>query len=175
MIPKISRMVAWGAFRSTLQQTKADENDGNNKHKKLRDFPGGPVVKIQHFHSRGAQVPSPAGELRSCKPSTEQQKKKKENYKAKFWKCPKDISAKELMSSNCGAGEDSWESLKQQGDPTSQYQRKSTLNIPWKDWYWSWSSNTLATWWDEPTHWKKPWRWERLRVRGEEEGRGWDG
>ena len=24
--------------------------------------------------------------------------------------------------------------------------RKSTLNIRWKDWSWSWSSNTLATW-----------------------------
>ena len=29
--------------------------------------------------------------------------------------------------------------------------KKSTLNIHWKDWYWSWSSNTLATWWEEPT------------------------
>ena len=28
------------------------------------------------------------------------------------------LSAKELMLSNCGAGEDSWESLGQQGDPT---------------------------------------------------------
>ena len=25
----------------------------------------------------------------------------------------------------------------------------------WKDWCWSWSSNTLATWYEEPTHWKK--------------------
>ena len=30
------------------------------------------------------------------------------------------LSAKELMLSNCGAGEDSWESLGQQGDKTSQ-------------------------------------------------------
>ena len=29
-------------------------------------------------------------------------------------------TAKELMLSNCGAGEDSWESLGQQGDETSQ-------------------------------------------------------
>ena len=33
------------------------------------------------------------------------------------------------MLSNCGAGEDSWESLGLQGDQTSQSQRKSTLNI----------------------------------------------
>ena len=25
----------------------------------------------------------------------------------------------------------------------------------WKDWCWSWSSNTLATWWEEPTQWKR--------------------
>ena len=29
---------------------------------------------------------------------------------------------------------------------TSQSERKSTLNIHWKDWCWTWSSNTLATW-----------------------------
>ena len=38
----------------------------------------------------------------------------------------------------------------------------------------SWSSNTLVTWCKEPTHWKKPWRWERLRARGEGGDRGWD-
>ena len=39
-----------------------------------------------------------------------------------------------LTLSNCDAGEDSWESLGQQGDQTSQSSRKSTLNIHWKDW-----------------------------------------
>ena len=29
---------------------------------------------------------------------------------------------------------------------TSQSSRKSVLNILWKDWCWSWNSNTLATW-----------------------------
>ena len=29
------------------------------------------------------------------------------------------LSSKELMLLNCGVGEDSWESLGQQGDPTS--------------------------------------------------------
>ena len=33
---------------------------------------------------------------------------------------------------------------------------KSTLSIHWKDWCWSWSSNPLATWCKEPTHWKRP-------------------
>ena len=32
---------------------------------------------------------------------------------------------------------------------------------------WSWSSNTLATWWEELTPWKRPWSRERLKARGE--------
>ena len=43
-----------------------------------------------------------------------------------------------------------------------------------KDWCWSWSSNTLATWCEEPTHLKRPWCWERLKA-GEGGNRGWDG
>ena len=34
--------------------------------------------------------------------------------------------------------------------------------------------NTLATWFKELTHLKRPWRWERLRA-GEGDDRGWDG
>ena len=76
------------------------------------------------------------------------------------------------MLLNCGAGEDSWESLALQGDQTIQSKRKSTLNIHWKDWCWSWSSNPLATW-CELSHWKRPWCWERLKVEGDD--KGWDG
>ena len=32
-----------------------------------------------------------------------------------------DLSNKDLVLSNCGAGEDSWESLRLQGDQTSQF------------------------------------------------------
>ena len=38
-----------------------------------------------------------------------------------------------------------------------------------------WNSNTLATWCEELTHWKRPWCWERLRAGGEGDHRGWDG
>ena len=79
------------------------------------------------------------------------------------------------MLLNCGARGDSWESLGLQGDPTSPSKRKSVLNIHWKDWCWSWSSNTLATWWEELTHLKRPWCWERLKAGGEGNDRGWDG
>ena len=70
------------------------------------------------------------------------------------------------MLLNCGVGEDSWESLGLQGGQTSQSQRKSVPNIHWKDWCWSWSFNTLATWGEELTHWKRPWCWERLKAAG---------
>ena len=39
----------------------------------------------------------------------------------------------------------------------------------------SWNSNTLATSCEELTHWKRPWCWERLKVGGEGDDRGWDG
>ena len=45
----------------------------------------------------------------------------------------------------------------------------------WKDWCWSWNSNTWATWCEELTHLKRPWCWERLRAGGEGDDRGWDG
>ena len=79
------------------------------------------------------------------------------------------------MLLNYGAGEDTWESLGLCIEPTSQSWRKSVLNIYWKDWCWSWSSNTLATWYEQPTHWKRPWCWERWRAGGEGDDRGWDG
>ena len=40
-------------------------------------------------------------------------------YRFESWTIRK-LSAKELMLSNCGVGEDSWEFLGQQGDQTSQ-------------------------------------------------------
>ena len=40
---------------------------------------------------------------------------------------------------------------------------------------WRWSSNILGTWCEEPTHWKRPWCWERLKAKREGGGRGWDG
>ena len=37
------------------------------------------------------------------------------------------------------------------------------------------NSITLATWWEELTHQKRPWCWERLKAKGEGGGRRWDG
>ena len=76
------------------------------------------------------------------------------------------------MLLNCGAGDNSWEFLGQQGDPTSSSKRKSVLNIHWKDWCWSWNSNTLSTWliWKDPDA-GKDWRQEEKVTTN----RGWDG
>ena len=56
----------------------------------------------------------------------------------------------------------SWETL-----GWKKHKLGSTLNIHWKNLCWSWSSNTLGTWCEELTHWKRPWYWERLRAREE--------
>ena len=58
---------------------------------------------------------------------------------------------------------------------TSRRSNQSALkeinpNIHWKDW--CWSSNTLATWCEELTHWKRPWCLER--TGGEADNRAWD-
>ena len=77
------------------------------------------------------------------------------------------------MLLNCGVGEDSWESL--QGNPISPFKRRSVLGVHWKDWFWSWNFNTLASSWEELTHLKRPWCWERLKAGEERASRGWDG
>ena len=56
--------------------------------------------------------------------------------------------------------------------PVNKSQGESTLNIYWKVYCWIWSSNTLATWCEELTLWKRPWGWERLKAKGEGSGRG---
>ena len=48
----------------------------------------------------------------------------------------------------------------------------------WKDWCWSWTSNTLATWWLSGhlwlTHGKRPCCWKSLKTGSEGIDRGWD-
>ena len=45
----------------------------------------------------------------------------------------RELSAEELMVLNCGVGEDSWESLGLQGDPTSPFWRRSALGYLWRN------------------------------------------
>ena len=76
------------------------------------------------------------------------------------------LSAEEFMLLNYGVGEDSWESLGLQGDPTSPFWRRAAQ---------SWNSSTWATSCEELTHWKRLWCWEGLRAGGKGNDRGWDG
>ena len=59
------------------------------------------------------------------------------------------------------------------GDPIGPFWRRSALGFPWKDWCWSWNSNTLATSCELLTHWKRLWCWEGLGAGGEGDDRGW--
>ena len=68
------------------------------------------------------------------------------------------------MLLNCAIGEDSWESLRLQGDLHFNL-KEIILNIHWKDWCWSWSSNTLTIWCEELMH------WENILMLGKTEGR----
>ena len=85
------------------------------------------------------------------------------------------LSAEELMLLNSCVGEDSWESLGLQGDPTYPSYRRSALGVHWKDRCGSWSSNTLAPWCEKLIHLKRLWCWEGLGAEGERDDRGWDG
>ena len=71
------------------------------------------------------------------------------------------------MLLNCGVGKHSWESLGRQEIKAVNPKGNQSWNIHWKDWCWRWSSNTLATYCEELTHWKTPWCWEGLRAGGE--------
>ena len=71
------------------------------------------------------------------------------------------------MLLNFGPEEDTRESLGQHGDQPVN----SKWNQPWifigRTDVEPGSPNSLATWCEEPTHWKRPWCWERLRDRWE--------
>ena len=79
------------------------------------------------------------------------------------------------MLLHCGAGEDFWE--------LPWTARRSSLSIlkeinpeySLEGWCWSWSTNPLATWCEELTHWKRPWCWERLKRGREGDNGRWDG
>ena len=81
------------------------------------------------------------------------------------------------MLLNCGVGEDSWEFLRLQGDPTSPSQRRSVLGVHWKGWCWSWHSLILSppdveSWliWKDPDAGKD---WGQEKGTTEDEMAGW--
>ena len=59
-------------------------------------------------------------------------------YGCESWTVKKG-ECRRLMLLNCGVGEDSWESLGLQGDPTSPSWRRSALGFLCREWCWSWT------------------------------------
>ena len=86
------------------------------------------------------------------------------------------LSTEELMLLNCGVGEDSWESLGLQGDPTSPSQGDQPWDFFGRN---DAKAETPVLW---PPHvkswhifWKRLWCWEGLGAGGEGDDQGWDG
>ena len=78
------------------------------------------------------------------------------------------------MPSNCGAREDSWKLHVTARRSNPWMLREINPNTHWKEWCWSWSSNTLATWCKKLSPWKIPWCWKSLKA-GEGDDRVWGG
>ena len=57
--------------------------------------------------------------------------------------------------------------------PSSPFWRRSALGFLWKEWCWSWNSNTWATSCEELTHWKRSWSWLGLGAGGGGDSRAW--
>ena len=83
------------------------------------------------------------------------------------------LRSEELMLLNYGVGEDSlfffiWRRLLRVPWTARRF-NQSILKVTspgcsLKDWCWSWNSDTLATWCEELSQFKRPWCWERLRA-----------
>ena len=85
------------------------------------------------------------------------------------------LSGKELMFLNCGVGEDCWESLDCKViQPVNLKGNQSWIFIGRTDAE-AETPILVATWYEEVTHLKSPWCWERLKAGGEGDDRDWDG
>ena len=81
------------------------------------------------------------------------------------------VETEELMLLNCGPGGDTWESLGQQEDQPVNPKG----NQPWifigrtdAELKLQYSGHLMQ----EPTHWRRPCCWERLKAKGKRGGRG---
>ena len=85
------------------------------------------------------------------------------------------MSSQEFMILDYGVGEDSWELLDSKEIQAAHPKgNQSWIFIGGTD-VKTETPNTLATWCEELTHWKRPWCWERLKAGGGGHDRGWDG
>ena len=94
-------------------------------------------------------------------------------YGCKSWTIKK-AESQRIHAFDCSVGEDSrvpWTARRS----NQSILKEISPDIHWKDWCWSWNSNTWASWCKEPTHWKRLWCCVRLKAGGEGDNRGWDG
>ena len=78
------------------------------------------------------------------------------------------------MLLNCGVGEDlrvSWTARRSSQSILKEISPEYSL----EGLMLNMNPNTLATWCEKLTHWKRPWCWERLKIGREGDDRGWDG
>ena len=86
------------------------------------------------------------------------------------------LSTEELMLLNCGVGEDSWESLGLQGDPTSPFWRRSiSPRISLEGMMLKLNLQYFGHLMQRVDSLEKLWCLEGLGTRGEGDDRGWDG
>ena len=78
------------------------------------------------------------------------------------------------MLSNCGAGEDSWESLSIARRLNQSILKGINPEYSLEGLMLKLKLNTLATWFEELTHWKISWCWEILTAGRELGDWGWD-
>ena len=84
--------------------------------------------------------------------------------------CRKDGGSREPKSSSYLKARHRWVPAPHPAPSQESLRSPATLWHAWKLLYGQqrcWSSNTLASWYEEPTHWKRSWFWERLRAGGE--------
>ena len=76
---------------------------------------------------------------------------------------------------NCDVGEDSWESIGLARRYNQSILKEISLEYSLEGLMLKLKLQYFSTWCKELTHLKSPWCWERLKVGGEGDDRGWDG
>ena len=85
------------------------------------------------------------------------------------------LSTGELMLLKCSVREYAWESLGQQGDPTSPFLKEISPEFSLEGLMLKLKLQYFVDLMWRTDSWKRPWCWERFKVGGKGDNRGWDG
>ena len=153
----------WGASKSLQMVTAAMKLKDAAPWKKSCDQPRQHIKKQRHYLANKGS--SSQGYSFSSSHVWTWELDYKESWVLKNW-CFWTVMLKKTLESPLD-----WKEIQ----PVHPKGDQSWMKVHWKDWCWSWSSNTLVTWREELTHWERPWCWERLNAGWEGDNRGWDG